>query len=161
MANIAATQTNNSDLWGTPIWLFKLLDEEFRFNLDVAASEDNALCLDYYTEKENGLIQAWYGNAFCNPPYSQAAKWMEKAYTEAVKQHATTVMLVAARTDTRYFWNYAVHGEIRFLPGRLKFVGGKYSAPFPSAIVIFHRDIATRAPVTLFWNVREEKQGRT
>jgi site-specific DNA-methyltransferase (adenine-specific) len=28
-------------------------------------------------------------------------------------------------------------GEIRLLRGRLKFEGGKHSAPFPSAIIVF------------------------
>jgi len=67
---------------------------------------------------------------FVNPPYgSDIAKWVEKAATEPSE---LTVMLVPARTDTRWwslFWDYDVHKpvdgcEVRFIKGRLKFGGG-------------------------------------
>lgn len=48
------------------------------------------------------------------------------------------VMLIPARTDTRYFHDYILHrSEIRFIKGRLKFGSKKYNAPFPSMIVVF------------------------
>lgn len=156
MANIQATQTSLSDEWGTPPWLFRLLDDEFEFDLDAAATEDNALCYDYFTEEKNGLIQTWSGKVWLNCPYSNAGEWVQKAYEEAVKEHATTVMLLAARIDTRYWVSYVSKAEVRFLPGRLKFVGGKHSAPFPSAVVIFHKGM-NRSPSTIYWNVREPK----
>lgn len=47
-------------------------------------------------------------------------------------------MLIPARTDTRWFWDFIYNkAEIRFIKGRLKFGDGKQSAPFPSMIVIF------------------------
>ena len=50
-------------------------------------------------------------------------------------------MLIPARTDTKYFHEYIYKkSEIRFIKGRLKFVGkqkGSGSAPFPSMLVIF------------------------
>ena len=52
------------------------------------------------------------------------------------------VMLLPARTDTRWFHNYIWNKknvELRFLKGRLKFEGSKNSAPFPSMIVIFKK----------------------
>ena len=51
---------------------------------------------------------------------------------------ATVVMLLPARTDTRWFHDY-IYGkaEVRFIRGRLKFGGSKNSAPFPSMVVIF------------------------
>lgn len=75
---------------------------------------------------------------FCNPPYSQIAKWVEKAYHEGQKENTIVVLLIPARTDTRYFHNY-IYGksEIRFVKGRLKFGDSKYNAPFPSMIVVF------------------------
>ena len=75
---------------------------------------------------------------FCNPPYSNIAEWVKKCYTESLKPHTTVVMLIPARTDTKYFHGYIYHrAEIRFIKGRLKFNDGKGSAPFPSMIVIF------------------------
>lgn len=48
------------------------------------------------------------------------------------------VLLIPARTDTKYFHNYILHRtEIRFVKGRLKFGDSKNSAPFPSMVVIF------------------------
>ena len=48
------------------------------------------------------------------------------------------VMLLPARTDTRWFHDYIYHkAEVRFIRGRLKFGGCKNSAPFPSMVVIF------------------------
>ena len=40
-----------------------------------------------------------------------------------VKPNTTVVMLIPARTDTRYFHDYIYHKakEIRFIRGRLKF----------------------------------------
>lgn len=76
---------------------------------------------------------------FCNPPYgSEIGKWVEKSYREGCKDNTLVVMLIPARTDTRYFHDYILHrSEIRFVSGRLKFGDGKNSAPFPSMVVIF------------------------
>lgn len=76
---------------------------------------------------------------YCNPPYGkQIGKWVEKAYSESQKDGTKVVMLIPARTDTRYFHEY-IYGkaEIRFVKGRLKFGNAKCSAPFPSMVVVF------------------------
>lgn len=71
------------------------------------------------------------------PPYGRAiGLWMRKAYVAAL-EGALVVCLVPARTDTAWWHDYAVHGEIRFIRGRLKFGTQTNSAPFPSAVVIF------------------------
>ena len=76
---------------------------------------------------------------FCNPPYGkEISKWVEKAYREGHKDNTLVVLLIPARTDTRYFHDYILHrAEIRFVKGRLKFGDGKNGAPFPSMVVIF------------------------
>ena len=61
---------------------------------------------------------------------------MEKAYKSSLNG-ATVVCLVPARTDTKWWHEYAIKGEVEFIRGRLKFGGSKNSAPFPSAVVIF------------------------
>jgi hypothetical protein len=72
-----------------------------------------------------------------NPPYGrEIGKWMKKAYESALNG-ATVVCLVPARTDTAWFHDYALHGDIQFIRGRLKFSGHQFNAPFPNAIVIF------------------------
>ena len=72
-----------------------------------------------------------------NPPYGRAiGHWMRKAHQSA-QRGAMVVCLVPARTDTRWWHRYAMRGEIRLLRGRLRFGGGKNSAPFPSAVIVF------------------------
>ena len=129
---------SEKDDWETPQWLFDELDKEFGFNLDVAANCHNAKCQNYYDIESDGLIQPWKGVCWCNPPYGRnVGKWVMKAHMAAMRG-ITTVMLLPARTDTRYFHDY-IYGryEIRFLKGRLKFEGAKNTAPFPSMIVVF------------------------
>jgi phage N-6-adenine-methyltransferase len=123
--------------WETPLALFKRLDGEFGFTLDVCALPQNAKCPRYFTPDQNGLSQTWSGVCWMNPPYgAEISKWMQKAF-ESSLAGCTVVCLVPARVDTEWWHQFAVHGEIRFLRGRLKFVGAASSAPFPSAIVIF------------------------
>lgn len=124
--------------WATPLDLFAKLDKEFRFTLDPCSTSENAKCEKFFTIRENGLSQSWEGErVFVNPPYgNQLSKWVKKAHQERLK--AYVVMLLPARTDTRWWHNY-IYGqaEIRFLKGRLKFGASKNSAPFPSVLVIF------------------------
>lgn len=129
--------TSRTDEWETPKDFFDTMNKEFHFNLDVCATKVNEKCEKYYTKKENGLCQQWHGNCWMNPPYGrEIGKWMKKAL-EASKEGALVACLVPARTDTAWWHEYAMKGEIRFIRGRLKFGGSQNSAPFPSAVVIF------------------------
>ena len=130
--------SSKSDLWETPQDLFNELDKEFHFNLDVCALPENTKCAAYYTPEMDGLSQPWYGRCWCNPPYGRGVgAWVQKAALSALAG-AIVVMLLPARTDTRWFhrWIYR-RAEIRFLSGRLKFGGAKNSAPFPSMVCIW------------------------
>lgn len=124
--------------WETPQALFYELYMEFGFTLDVCATKYNAKLPEYYSPEMDALKRPWPGVCWCNPPYGRdVGQWVQKASEEAQKG-ATVVMLLPARTDTRWFHSY-IYGkaEIRFLRGRLKFGGSKNSAPFPSMIVVF------------------------
>ena len=130
--------TRNSDCWATPPEFFEKLNKEFHFDTDVCAMPENAKCPHYYSPEDDGLRQNWTGSCWCNPPYGrQIGKWVEKAYMSSLIG-ATVVMLLPARTDTAWFHDY-IYGkaEIRFVRGRLKFVGAKYNAPFPSMVAVF------------------------
>lgn len=124
--------------WETPPEWFQLLDDEFHFDLDVAASNHNAKCARFFTEVTDGLRQSWSSVCWMNPPYGRGInKWVEKAYEEAQKG-ATVVCFIPARTDTKWWHDYVSKAaEIRFVRGRVKFVGSKNSATFPSVIVVF------------------------
>lgn len=124
--------------WATPPELFRALDEEFGFTCDVCATADNAKCAEFYSPEQDGLAQEWTGVCWCNPPYGrEIGKWVRKA----AESSCTVVMLLPARTDTKWFHDF-IYGkaDIRFVKGRLKFGAAKNSAPFPSMIVIFKRE---------------------
>jgi phage N-6-adenine-methyltransferase len=129
--------------WPTPQAFFDALDDEFQFTLDPCSTDENAKCDKHFTVNENGLLQSWRGETvFMNPPYGrEISKWMEKAYRES-RDGATVVCLVSSRTDTAWWHDFAMKGEIRFLRGRLKFEGARSSAPFPSAVVVFRPRVA-------------------
>jgi phage N-6-adenine-methyltransferase len=123
--------------WATPQKFFDALDAEFHFTLDPSATKDNAKCRRYFTEADDGLTKKWTGRVFMNPPYGRGiGAWVKKAY-ESATGGVLVVCLLPARTDTAWWHDYCMKGEVRFIRGRLKFGDGKNSAPFPSAIVIF------------------------
>lgn len=133
----AVWASSATDLWATPQDFFDKLHTEFGFTLDVCASPENAKCDRYFTKDDDGLTQDWAGACWMNPPYGrEIGKWMRKALESSV-EGATVVCLVPARTDTAWWHEYAMHGEIRFIRGRLKFGGHKNAAPFPCAVVVF------------------------
>ena len=122
---------------------FDELNEEFHFTLDPAANEENNKCETFFTKEQNGLTCLWGGHTvFCNPPYGrEIGKWVQKAWEEHKTSGNTVVMLLPARTDTRWFHEF-IYGkaEIRFVRGRLKFGNATNSAPFPSMVVVWRGD---------------------
>ncbi|MEH6995411.1 DNA N-6-adenine-methyltransferase [Neobacillus drentensis] len=129
--------TSKTDLWATPQVFFNKMNEEFHFELDVCANDQNAKCEKYFTEEMDGLKQNWNGVCWMNPPYGRGIyEWVKKAY-ESSLNGSTVVCLLPARTDTKWWHEYCMKGEIRLVKGRLKFGDSNNSAPFPSAVVIF------------------------
>ena len=142
----------------TPKKLYQEYNKRYHFTLDPCTSDDNPLGTPkFYTQKEDGLKQTWEGErVYCNPPYHSRniIKWIEKAKFGGAD---IVVMLLPARTDTRWFHDYLYNPlyqylcndqtiEIKFIKGRLKFnhpnyevndkLGGN-TAPFPSMLAIF------------------------
>lgn len=136
--------SSNNPCWGTPQSLYDEVDKEFKFTLDACADPNNYKHPNYYSEQDDALTKDWFGRVFMNPPYGRViGTWIEKAYHESLTNAEVVVCLIPARTDTAYWHDYVMRGEIRFIRGRLKFEdenrNPKLGAPFPSAIVIFRR----------------------
>ena len=132
--------SSNTDNWSTPADLFMKLDDEFHFDLDPCADENNHKCELYFTKEQDGLLQDWSGHrVFCNPPYGRKiVKWVKKAWEESRKENTLVVMLLPARVDTKWFQDYIYHrSEVRFINGRIRFGGSINNAPFPNMIVIY------------------------
>lgn len=135
-------QGDYTDVWLTPIETFNIINKEFKFDLDAATEKNNPLNTPkFFTEEDNSLTKQWDGNVWLNPPYSNIDEWVFKAYTEWKRdRNRFIVMLMPARTDTKYFHKYiAPYAEVRFFKGRLKFsnIG---SAPFPSMLIIYGKE---------------------
>lgn len=139
MSNIKGCFSSNSDEWSTPLDLFFDLDKEFNFTLDPCCSEDNKLCFTHFTKDDDGLSLSWDGFCvFCNPPYSDISRWVQKCFREWMAHNITIVLLIPSRTDTVYFHEFIYpFCELRFIKGRLHFSNSKQSAPFPSMIAIY------------------------
>lgn len=134
--------SSRTDQWETPQDLFDELNNEFGFTLDPCADDNNHKCKKYFTKEIDGLSQCWKGESvFCNPPYGRGVgSWVRKCYLHGKVENGIAVMLIPARTDTRWFHEYIYNKknvEVRFLKGRLKFGESKNYAPFPSMVVIF------------------------
>ena len=139
-----------NDEWRTPKAIFDKLNAEFHFDIDAAATKENALCPIFFTKEDDALSRDWIviprerrlQAVFVNPPYSRGnlPAFHQKAAQEALKQLVTVVMLVPANTDTAYWheWVFGKASEIRFVKGRISFDGMESGTPrFSSAIVIY------------------------
>jgi phage N-6-adenine-methyltransferase len=131
--------TSKKPNWKTPKWLFDLLDNQFGFDCDICADDQNALCDNYFTEKNSCLFADWHYTNFMNPPYGRdIINFVSKAHHQYDMLGNRTIGLLPARTDTKWFHNYIYkQAPIIFIKGRLKFEGGDKlaPAPFPSMIV--------------------------
>ena len=107
--------------WRTPPDFFKLLDDEFHFTLDAAASHANHLLPRYCTPngkfdlktgsekwRLHGLtVGAWDGErVFCNPPYdSNLMAWVQTALIAQrdYRSSALSVLLLPPSVDAAWF----------------------------------------------------------
>jgi phage N-6-adenine-methyltransferase len=98
----------------TPRWLYDKLSKIFCFDLDPCTSPDNPLGTKYFfTRQIDGLTQSWdfVKSIYINPPYGRdIRKWLSKAYTSIqLNPDQVIVVLLPARTDTRWFHDYVYH----------------------------------------------------
>ena len=76
------------------------------FDLDTCCSQDNIPAIHrYYDGVTDGLSANWCKLNYCNPPYKTCDKWIKKAFAE-FENGKSTVMLIPARTETKYWQDY-------------------------------------------------------
>lgn len=115
------------------------------FDIDLAATRENAVCPYYYSLEEGRDSlgdNSWQapdenGWAWCNPPYSDIRPWVAKAYAES-EQGAQIVMLVPASVGANWWRDY-VDGKafISFLNDRITFVGCDNVYPKDCALLFY------------------------
>ena len=140
-------QSDRQD-WNTPENILELVRRFDVIGLDPCCNDDattdpitacyEALC--------DGLSYVWEGHGlvYVNPPYGrQIAPWLQKAARSLWTAGDHCIMLVPARTDTRWWQDAAPQADaVCFWKGRLTFQGAPAPAPFPSALLYFGRHSA-------------------
>lgn len=116
---------------GTTAEMFEWFSQLGPFTLDVAAASHNAKCSRFYTIREDGLRQSWANErVWCNPPYSNIAPWVQKAWEEHTVADGIAMLLPANRTEQAWWQRYVEpHRDregsqlsVTFLPGRIRFI---------------------------------------
>ena len=115
--------------------------------LDVACNHKNYKCDHYLSETFDSLCRDWNMDFFMNPPYSKVEKFMKKAYYEHKAYNVNALILVYAKTDTKWWHSYVENkAEVHFIKGRIKFFLNGYetknSAPYPSCWIIYRKKIS-------------------
>lgn len=152
----------NDGVYRTPKVFLEAVEREFPLVFDLAASEGNNVAEMFYTVRDDALSQAWSwitgGWCWLNPPYDHIGKWAKKAYTESVLG-TKIVMLVPASVGANWFRDY-VDGkaEIRFLNGRLTFVG--HTSPYPKDLMLCIYENG-RTPGMIIWPWRNANANDT
>lgn len=123
--------------WETPSKVFDPIHAEFKFTVDGAAVYDNAKLPRFW---HDSLDLDWSGErVWLNPPYGHKnlRTWIGKAYRESLRG-ATVVCFVPAMTGQVWWHEYAVKAtEIRWIKGKVKFVGADSCARFASCVLVF------------------------
>ena len=108
----------HSDQWATPRHLWHKLNNEFNFDFDPCPLAKEI--------EQDGLECEWGTSNFVNPPYSRKLKdaFVRKAVEES-KKGKLCVLLLPVSTSTILFHEVIKPNakEIRFLKGRVKFIG--------------------------------------
>lgn len=131
------------DHWRTPPNLLRFITHAFGpIHVDVAATPENTVARDYWTEQDDALkIASWRPkqyqkmnaaglpvHAFCNPPYSNTKRssigaWIVRAVVMAESRYVSTTMLVHAGIGAAWFQDYAASFEsVYLLTPRVQFI---------------------------------------
>lgn len=122
------------DLWQTPGFVFDYYDSRFEFDVDLAASESNALTGKFYTSEDSAFDETNFGKhcgAFwCNPPYSDILPWVGLCIKASQQSGRTSVLLIPADTSVKWFKKaYENCTECHFISGRLAFINSETQKP--------------------------------
>lgn len=174
------TPTEIRDLWQTPQSLFDYYDRRFGFTIDLAASEENAMCSTFISEEQDALSrdvvdQVIYnfnnhdyenrGTAiWCNPPYSDIMPWVSLCVNLANDHRTPVVMLIPSDTSVKWFkaaFNNC--SECHFISGRISFINAETQKPVSgnnkgSVVFVFDPNSPFKSQVCLL--ERDEIMGK-
>lgn len=131
--------------FSTPELFVKFVENTYgvRFTLDAAADENNAKAPVWIDEKADALKQDWRGVVWLNPPYGRNIPTFLERAIEMKYMCEMIVVLIPARTDTKWFHELVVPNanDVLLIKGRLQFIHDSTvknsCAPYPSMLVVF------------------------
>ena len=115
------------DLWSTPYELVAWMESEYGdYDIDAAASKENAVCEKFY-RKETNCLKRWWGSnkhIWLNPPYSNITPFVKKAIEQMEHNNQIDILLPC---DTSTGWFYEAQqraAEIIWITGEVYQEGG-------------------------------------
>ena len=142
--------------WQTPDDFWQVVFREFYFDLDVAATAQNAKTERYIGPNDLGRVWAEYN--WCNPGFSNFMPWMERAVEEAQARNTTVVMALISPSTKWWHWTVTENraDEVRLLRPRVQFVappGIKQSSnAHENCLVVFRRKPVEKPTTIWTWN---------
>jgi len=115
------------DLWSTPYELVAWMESEYGdYDIDAAASKENAVCEKFYSKETNCLKRLWGSNKhiWLNPPYSNITPFVKKAIEQMEHNNQIDILLPC---DTSTGWFYEAQqraAEIIWITGEVYQEGG-------------------------------------
>lgn len=129
------------------------------FDIDLAASAENAVTAPYYDEAQNSLVQPWKvgrGWNWLNPPFARIEPWVQRAWTQLNEAGAQTAVLIPAGVGANW-WRDWVHrkAHVLLLNGRLAFMPDKPTWLYPKDTALLLYGMQTR-PEYDVWTWRQD-----
>ena len=127
----------------TPMYFIERLGRRFGvdFTLDLAATDENHRCPDWFTEAQNALTQDWAARlvtldmcAWLNPPFRGVGPWMKKCGEESAKG-CKIISLTLASLGTGWYRDH-VEGKALSLVLRDRIIFEGEKDPFPKELMI-------------------------
>lgn len=98
---------SSSDEWSTPQEMWDHLNAKYKFTWDMAASADNAKCVNYVPKSANSLLNNWPldGWLWLNPPYSKPNldDFMDMVRRQVIERGCRIVTLTPNSTSEGWF----------------------------------------------------------
>ncbi|URY10761.1 DNA adenine methyltransferase [Shigella phage ESh4] len=115
------------DLWQSPPEVVAWMSGRYgKYDLDAAASAENAVCEKFYS-KETNCLKRWWGSnkhIWLNPPYSNITPFVKKAI-EQMEHNNQIDILLPADNSTAWFYEAQKHAaEIIWITGEVYEEGG-------------------------------------
>lgn len=135
--NDGTGNTEERDTWQTPQWLFEKLDNQYKFEFDCCASNDNSKCEEFSSNFEF-MMHEVDEESWMNPPFSKAHEMFEHFFKVIKKGVA---IYRCDNMETKIWQDIILkNASWVFIPkGRISYEGkeGKGSR-FPSALIGFN-----------------------